>query len=135
MLWEVTTDNRKPEGFEHAQKTAENFAQDKEKTGHLLNEAIKKAQRNQTLLKSIWEDLQALFRLLKAWRRGQYPDIPWQTIVFAIAGVVYFVNPFDIIPDFIPGSGYLDDATVIGFIIKSIQNDIKQFTQWEKTQT
>ena len=79
-------------------------------------------------------DLQALLRLTKAWLKSEYTQTPWQTIVFAIAGIIYFVNPFDIVPDFIPGAGYLDDATVIGFVIKSIRREIKQFLDWEKAQ-
>ncbi|MFQ5709353.1 MAG: YkvA family protein [bacterium] len=124
--------NQEPEGFESAQNTAEAFAKDKEKTGYLLREAAEKAERNRNVLESIWDDLQALFRLVKAWVSGEYKYVPWQTIVFAIAGVVYFVNPFDFVPDFLPGAGYLDDATVVGFVLKSIKNDIEQFLAWER---
>ena len=132
------SDNQKPdtpEGFQSARKLAEEFAHDKNKAAHLLDEAVSKAERNRTVLDKIWQDLQALFRLLKAWRAGHYPHVPWQTVVFAIAGVVYFVNPFDIVPDFLPGAGYLDDATVVGFVIKSIRQDIENFLAWEKVRT
>lgn len=127
--------NKRPEGFETAQDTAEEFAKDKEKTVHLLNEALKKAERNKNVLENIWIDLQALIRLTKAWLKNEYTQTPWQTIVFAIAGIIYFVNPFDIMPDFIPGAGYLDDATVISFVIRSIKGDIKRFLDWEKAQS
>lgn len=125
---------QKPQGFENAESKAQEFAKDKEKTGHLLDEALRKAERNKSVLENIWEDLQALIRLSKAWLKGNYIQTPWQTIVFAIAGIIYFVNPFDIVPDFIPGAGYLDDATVIGFVIKSVKRDIEQFLLWEQTQ-
>ena len=127
--------DQKPEGFENAQDKAQEFFKDKEKTGHLLDEALRKAERNKNVLENIWVDLQALLRLTKAWLKNEYTQIPWQTIVFAIAGIIYFVNPFDIVPDFIPGAGYLDDATVIGFVIKSIRREIKQFLDWEKAQS
>jgi len=126
--------SQKPEGFENAQNKAEEFAKDKQKTDYLLNEALKKAERNKNVLENIWTDLQALIRLTRAWLKSEYTQTPWQTIVFAIAGIIYFVNPFDIVPDFIPGAGYLDDATVIGFVIKSIRREIKQFLDWEKAQ-
>ncbi len=127
--------SQKPEGFENAQNKAQEFVKDKEKIGHLLDEALRKAERNKNVLENIWVDLQALMRLTKAWLKNEYTQIPWQTIVFAIAGIIYFVNPFDIVPDFIPGAGYLDDATVIGFVIKSIRREIKQFLDWEKAQS
>ena len=127
--------SQKPEGFENAQNKAQEFVKDKEKTGHLLDEALRKAERNKNVLENIWVDLQALMRLTKAWLKNEYTQTPWQTIVFAIAGIIYFVNPFDIVPDFIPGAGYLDDATVIGFVIKSIRREIKKFLDWEKAQS
>ena len=126
--------NNIPEGFENARKTAKEFVKDIKKTSYLLEEAVKKAERHKNVLENIWDDLQTLFRLLKAWLKGGYPHAPWQTIVFAVAAIIYFVNPFDFVPDFIPGAGYLDDATVIGFVIKSIKKEIEQFLAFENQQ-
>ncbi len=123
-----------PEGFSGARSTAEQFARDPQKAAYLLHEALQKAERNRGVLESVWADLQALFRLVRAWVNRDYPRLPWQTIVFALASVVYFVNPFDVVPDFLPGAGFLDDATVIGFVIRSIKHDIEQFLDWERAQ-
>lgn len=123
---------RAPKGFSKAADTAREFARDPEKTGYLLDEAVQKAERTRTLVAGIWDDLQTLIRLVRTWISGDYGVAPWQTIVFAIAGIVYFVNPFDIVPDFLPGAGYLDDATVVGFVLKSIKKDIEQFLNWER---
>ncbi len=122
-----------PTGFDSAKKTAQEYVEHPEKAGHLLKEAAAKADRNRTVLDRVWDDLQTLFRLLKAWHQGCYKSVPWQTVVFALAAVVYFVNPFDLVPDFLPGGGYLDDATVVGFVLKSIQNDLQGFLRWEQT--
>ena len=72
-----------------------------------------------------------MVRLLKAWRRGDYPVVPWRTIILAIATLIYFVDPFDLIPDFVPVIGYLDDATVIAFVVESIRRDLDKFLAWE----
>ena len=112
---------------------AEEYAADKEKTEHLLNEALKKAQRNKGQLKEIWDNLMALFRLVRAWATGKYKDVPLKTIVLAIVAIIYFVNPFDAIPDFIPFFGYLDDATVVAWVIKSIYSDLEDFKGWDKS--
>jgi len=127
----VTKKKKEPEGLKGAKKKAEDFAYDKEKTVHLIEEAIEKANKNKGALKEIWENLLALFRLVKAWAMGQYKDVPWQTVILAITAIIYFVNPFDLIPDFLPG-GYVDDATVVGFVINSIINDLDAFKNWEK---
>ncbi|MFQ5637966.1 MAG: YkvA family protein [bacterium] len=122
---------KKPAGFDSAQHTAEEYAHDREKASYLLEEAEKKAERHKRVLEKVWTDLQSLIRMAKAWIRGEYKEMPWQTIIFAMAGIIYFVNPFDIVPDFLPSVGFLDDATVIGFVLKSIKQDIEEFLHWE----
>ncbi|MCF0237636.1 MAG: DUF1232 domain-containing protein, partial [Sphaerochaetaceae bacterium] len=44
-------------------------------------------------------------------------DIPLRAKVFAIFALVYALSPIDLIPDFIPFIGYLDDLIVLPFLI------------------
>jgi uncharacterized membrane protein YkvA (DUF1232 family) len=41
---------------------------------------------------------------------------PKKTIILVLAGVLYFFNPFDIIPDYILYIGFIDDIAVCGQI-------------------
>jgi uncharacterized membrane protein YkvA (DUF1232 family) len=120
-----------PRGFAQAQSQAESAARDKNKTKELLQDALSKAYRNRHQLKSIWNDLMAVFRMLRAWSKGEYQSLPWKTIVLSLATVIYFLNPFDVAPDFIPGVGYLDDAVVLGFVLNSIKKELEKFLRWE----
>jgi len=43
---------------------------------------------------------------------GRCPQIPYRTIGLLAAALFYFLNPLDVIPDFIPGAGRTDDALV-----------------------
>ena len=36
------------------------------------------------------------------------------------AALFYFINPFDIIPDYTPGIGYIDDLIVLKTCLQSI---------------
>lgn len=46
----------------------------------------------------------------------------------AIAGALaYVVLPIDVIPDFIPGVGFIDDIFVVGFVMKSIATEIERY--------
>ena len=37
----------------------------------------------------------------------------------------------DLIPDFIPVSGIIDDVALIAWIYKSVQEEIEKFLDWE----
>lgn len=68
--------------------------------------------------------------MLKAYMSGKYKDVSWETIISIVAAIIYFVNPFDLIPDFFPG-GFIDDAAVIGYVLHRFKSDIDRFRGWE----
>jgi uncharacterized membrane protein YkvA (DUF1232 family) len=41
------------------------------------------------------------------------PRVPWYVKVLAIAVAMYALSPIDLIPDFIPVLGYLDDLIIL----------------------
>jgi uncharacterized membrane protein YkvA (DUF1232 family) len=126
---------KEPSGFKSAKLKAEFLAKDVTRVTSLLQNAVSKADKNKSMLKKVWGDLITLFRFIRAYISGEYRDIPWQTIVFALAAVIYFVNPFDLIPDPIPFFGFIDDSSVIGFVMYSISENLKRFLEWEETRT
>ena len=52
--------------------------------------------------------------LYLAYRRK---DVPWYAKAAAIAAVGYALSPIDLIPDFIPVLGYLDDLLVLPLLV------------------
>ena len=64
-----------------------------------------------------------LYDLLRDWRDGKV-QLPWKTTAAVTAALLYFINPFDIVPDFIPVIGYSDDGVVIGARMKPIGSDL-----------
>lgn len=129
---------RQPTEYELKQLTKEKrrareYMADKRRLGDLLKAITEKAMRNKYDLKKIWEGLWALIRLVRPWVTGKYRDVPLKTILLAIAAIIYFLNQFDVIPDFIPMVGYLDDAAVIRYAINSIRGDLDKFLEWERS--
>lgn len=125
---------KEPPGFRAARTRAGDYARDPQKASELVDRALHKADRNKGRLARIWGELQALFRLVWAWAAGRYRQVPTRTIVLALGAVIYFLTPVDLIPDFVLGGGYLDDAAVVGFVVSSIREDIDQFMAWEQSE-
>jgi uncharacterized membrane protein YkvA (DUF1232 family) len=64
------------------------------------------------------ERLTAWARALKRdvmtlWFALQHPDTPWYARVLAAIITAYALSPVDLIPDFIPVLGYLDDLLIV----------------------
>lgn len=119
-------------GYKKYESKANDYMNDKEKADGLLKEAMEKANNKKGALSEVWEKLQLLFDIFRAWIKGDYKEIPTKSIIMIIAGILYFVSPVDLIPDFIVGLGLVDDAAVIGFVIKSISDDLESFKEWKE---
>jgi uncharacterized membrane protein YkvA (DUF1232 family) len=93
---------------------------------------VQKAKEQRASVSSLWDDLMALARLVAAWARKEYTAVPWRSILMAVGALVYFLDPFDAIPDAMPGVGYVDDASVIALVAAALKTDIERFVRWEQ---
>ncbi len=69
------------------------------------------------------ESLQLMIRMLKdhEWR---LPDKESSRVLNALA---YFSDPEDLIPDHIPGLGFLDDAIMIELVVRELRHEIEAY--------
>ena len=84
------------------------------------------------MISRLWADLPLLVRLLTAWKRGSYRGLSVRTIASLTGALLYIVSPIDLLPDFIPGIGLLDDAAVVAVVLHSIAQDLAAFRVWEQ---
>jgi len=129
---EKMTEEKSPPGFKSAYKRASKIVNDTQKATRLVNAAREKAKKRKSRISQVKGDLETLFRMVIAWSKGEYRKVPIRTIIYAVTGILYFLNPFDIVHDYIPGAGYIDDITLLTFVFNSISDDIKEFVIWEK---
>lgn len=122
---------KEPKGFDWAKAKAEKLIESNEQLQELISAGSEKATQKKEQMKDVWSDLQTLLSLVTAWWKKDYQEIPWKTILYAAAAIVYFVSPIDLVPDFIPIAGFLDDITVISFVVKSLKNDLDKFKLWQ----
>lgn len=78
----------------------------------------------------IASDVTVLFDLVKDYASGNYREVPKRTVFAAAVALLYLLNPFDLIPDFIPGVGYVDDSAVLMIVIQSIRADLDDYRSW-----
>ena len=54
---------------------------------------------------------------LTLWFAGKHTDTPWHAKALGLFVVAYALSPIDLIPDFIPVLGYLDDLLLLPGLI------------------
>lgn len=98
-------------------------------------EKLKEKLQDNSHLERFTKDLLLFMSLIKDYYKGNYRDIPYKTISAGIVGLLYTLNPIDLIPDFIPFIGRIDDAVVLTFCLKLIEKDLQKYQVWEKSQS
>ena len=124
--------------YESAQNRANKAAKDKKDALGLIDQAVEKLENLNGSVKDQFSryknDLILFIRMLRAYFKGDYKNVPWKTIVKMLTVLVYFIFIIDFVPDFIPFVGYLDDLTLFGWMLKSIEGDLQRFELWEQKQ-
>lgn len=117
------------------QKKAKETLDNPELIKNLLKLADSKTEKHANSLKEAREDFKTLSEMIRAYASGSYTKLPWKTLLTAIATLIYFVNPLDAIPDFIIGTGFIDDLSVLAFALSSLKSDIKAFRDFRSEST
>jgi uncharacterized membrane protein YkvA (DUF1232 family) len=117
--------------FKRATDRARRIASDPAK----LRDIAEKANRSSALrtgpFTAVVDDFRALVRLVVAYARGYYRQIPLDKLIVVVGGLIYVVSPIDAIPDALPVAGFLDDAALVAWIIKAVREELDAFREWE----
>ncbi len=103
-------------------------------TNDKLNDVLKDeetAKEKARRLGGFFEEFTLLWQLLCDYKNGTYCDVPWKFIAAVGFSVLYLINPFDVLPDILPGVGYLDDASVFGLVLAGFKSDIERYKMWK----
>ena len=75
-----------------------------------------------------------MISLVKNYAQWKYTTVPYGTILAVLSALIYFLAPIDIVPDFIPLAGYLDDMAVLGLCMNMVSIDIETYEKWRQAQ-
>lgn len=106
------------------------------KIAFVLNEAADKlADKNSKENKfvQLFETGHTLVRLVRHYVSGEYRQVHTSTIASGLGVLLYVISPIDLVPDFIPALGFLDDLSLISWFIGKFHVEITRFQEWEQT--
>ena len=114
-------------------KKAEELLKNEKKMNEFLDQVVDKIGAVSGLKEKI-KDIPLIVSLIKAYMHKEYREIPVGTLIGLIAALIYFLSPVDMIPDIIPGVGYVDDLAVIAVAVSFAYTDLEDFKKWKQKQ-
>lgn len=73
-----------------------------------------------------------LFHYILAILKGTYRKFGKWNLFKIVLISIYIISPFDFLPDYIPFIGWLDDISLMIYILKTIKIEIDNFVSWQK---
>ncbi len=94
---------------------------------------VEKVLSSDTLSREIHK-VRILMRMLSDYRKGEYRQVPWNSVAAIGVALLYILIPLDLIPDVIPVVGFTDDLAMLLFVWKMILRDVEEYVSWKCSQ-
>ncbi len=96
----------------------------------LLRNVLRYANKDR--LKSVKEEIMLMYHFISDVVTGKYKDYNVSSLILIIAALIYLVAPADIVPDFIPLAGLVDDVTIVSWVFNEVRNELEKYKQSRK---
>ena len=73
-----------------------------------------------------------LWKLAKDTITGRYRGLKKRNLFLIVAGLMYLVNPMDLVPDLLLAIGFADDVAVLMYVFKKLDQEIKAYEAWRE---
>ena len=108
------------------------YTEGKNFNDYISDQAIRdKLDKAYPALKTALKNVRVLYALFKDTVNGKF-KLPPASVAMIGGGLLYFILPADLIPDFIPVIGYLDDLAVLTTIMNSLKKEISDYLIWKE---
>ena len=96
--------------------------------GGKMSETVRSVPKR---MRKVANQTQLVVELIDDVRDGTYRDLSWRSIAIVSAGLLYSVSPADVIPEFIPFLGALDDMVVMAFATRWVERDLRAYARFK----
>lgn len=103
---------------------------DLQKVVNRADDIQQKVSRHSPLARFI-SDVKLMISLVKDYWSKNYREVPWWTVAAVVTALLYVLSPVDLIPDFIPFVGLLDDAAVVSACLFLVEQDLSRYKIWK----
>ena len=90
--------------------------------------------RSKNIFKRLYDDGKLMFSLVSDYVNGNYTAVPYFSVASCTVALLYLINPFDFVPDFIPFFGQIDDILVLTTCLFLVEKDLKTYAKWKVSQ-
>ena len=111
-------------------KKAEDLLNDDARMEAFL-EKIEKKIKWIPFLAQEFKNISTMVSMVRSYWKGYYTKIPRRTILAIVSALIYFLSPIDVVPDWIPLLGQIDDAIVIATCWNLVNKDVEDYRQWK----
>ncbi len=95
-------------------------------------DAIYDKLKSNAIFGKLLDDAIDLYNMLKDYYNDKYTEVPVGTIGAIVVALLYIFSPIDVIPDFIPFAGLIDDALVLTICLEFVGSDLDKYRKWRK---
>lgn len=127
----MITEAEAQEELKKGYKKAEILLKDEDK----LEKTLKRLEEKLKTIPVLGEKfakVPVMVSMVRSYIKKEYMEVPIGTIVAIVSAVIYIVSPVDLVPDIVPGAGYIDDAFVVAACLKLVESDIDEYTEWKE---
>ena len=101
-----------------------------EKVAQAKDETLNKV-KNVSVLAGLFDNIRTAYDLVSDSVTGKYKGVSKGTLMLLAGGLAYLALPIDLVPDFIPVAGWMDDAAVLGWIFTRCADEFKKYKEFK----
>ena len=101
----------------------EKVAQEKDKTLDKI--------KNASALSGLLDNIRTAYDMISDSVTSKYKGVSKSTLALLAGGLAYLALPIDLVPDFIPVAGWMDDAGVLGWIFARCADEFKKYKDFK----